>query len=225
MWRILGAVLVLLTTTTSCFAALWLENRGDAGKELSTAQRVFAGTEPLVSILGNLDDNFDVDLYVIYIPNPLLFSAATVDAPGFNVPDPQLFLFNAMGLATYMNDDDESGLNGSQSLLPSGHLFGPIAPGRYSLGIGWFDNEPFSTTGQMFAAGGQGTQGPGAGGTSALLGWDDNVSGRIDRETFYEIQLTGAAPVPEPGTVGLLVLSGIAFALSHRRRLCGNFKA
>jgi hypothetical protein len=154
MWRILGAVLVLLTATTSCFGALWLEDGGDAGRELSTAQGIFAGTEPLDSILGNLDDNFDVDLYVIYIPNPLLFSAATVDAPGLNVPDPQLFLFNAIGLAAYMNDDDESGLNGSQSLLPAGHLFGPILPGKYYLGIGWFDNEPFSATGRMFVAGG-----------------------------------------------------------------------
>ena len=194
-----------LSLTSSCLAGPWLEF-SDAGRDLMTAQTLY-GMGPADTIFGDLIDNFDVDLYGIFIKDPLLFSAATVDAPGFLVPDPQLFLFNPAGLAVYMNDDDESGLNGSQSRLEPGHALGPTRPGVYYLGIGWFNNEPFSAGGQMFAESGTGTSGPGPGGQSLLAGWSDNVTGRIDRETQYEISLTGVVHfIPEPST---MLLSGV----------------
>lgn len=209
------AVLFVTLSAALCRGALYFET-GDAGRELGTSQTAM-GIGVLDGIIGNLDDNFDVDLYSIMITDPAAFSAGTIDFPGFFVPDPQLFLFDHFGRAVYMNDDDESGLNGSQSLLPAGHLFGPATRGVHYLAIGWFDNEPFSSLGMMFAGSGSATAGPGIGGAAPLLGWDDNVSGRIDRETNYQIVVTGAALIPEPGTYMLTAAGLIALLLRTRR--------
>ena len=117
---------------------------------------------------------------------------------------------------------DESGLSGSQSLLPAGHLYSPVSPGLYYLAIGWWDNEPFSSTGRIFAATNPtGTNGPdfGAGGADPIASWNNYVLGRIDLSTNYQIELTGATGVPEPGTL-LLVVSGLfgMFGYKLRRR-------
>jgi hypothetical protein len=214
----------LVLMAGSCLADLWFE-AGDAGRDLATAN-VMGGVGTLDTIFGNLsapdpfESAFDVDLYRIYIANPISFSAATVNAPGFYVADPQLFLFDANGFGVYMNDDDESGLNGSQSRLPAGHPFGPVSAGYYYLGIGWWNNEPLSAGGEIFSSiNGLGTNGPGAGGANPLAGWDDNVLQRVDLETAYEITLTGSlVAIPEPGTAGLLVtVSAGLFAIRRRR--------
>jgi hypothetical protein len=198
---------------------------GDAGRTLLTAQTTI-GHGPLDSIFGNLSENppdtgRSVDLFQIRILDPLAFSGGTVDFPGFSVSDPQLFLFDSVGTAVYMNDDDESGLNGSQSMLPPGHLLGPQSAGLYYLGIGWFDNEPESALGPMFdSSSATGTNGPGVGGGAPLLGWNDNVTQRIDLPTFYEVRLTGTgfAAVPEPGTTILLALPLAALLCRVARR-------
>ena len=198
-----------------CFAGTLFEF-GDAGRDLRTAQ-VVSGLGPLDAIFGNLTDIFDVDLYQIGIPSPLLFSAITIDLPGINVPDQQLSLFDASGRAIYLNDDDESGMNGSQSFLSPGHPLGPLFGGAHYLGIGWFDNEPLSSGGMMFANVGNGTSGPGPGGRFPLLAWDDNVINRGDLETGYEIRFTGATFVPEPSTTLLTGIS-VACIVAIRRR-------
>jgi hypothetical protein len=216
----------LVLMAGSCLADLWFEV-GDAGQDLATAN-VTGGVGTLDTIFGNLsapdpfDSALDVDLYAIYIANPATFSATTVNAPGFYVSDPQLFLFDVNGLGVYMNDDDESGLNGSQSRLPAGHPFGPVSAGFYYLGIGWWDNEPLSAGGEIFSSvNGLGTNGPdlGAGGADPLAGWDNNVLQRADLETAYEITLTGSlVAVPEPGTAGLLVTVFAGLLAIRRRR-------
>ena len=156
------------------------------------------------------------------IVDPAGFRAFTVNAPGLNVGDPQLFLFDSSGLGVYMNDDDESGLNGSQSELPMGHRSDPSWRGIYYLGIGWWDNEPFSASGLIFSTvNSLGTNGPdgGAGGGDPLIGWDDNVLQRPDLETAYEIRLEGAGfAVPEPGSFLTVLLGGIARDHGARRR-------
>jgi hypothetical protein len=165
---------------------------------------------------------FDVDLYLIRIFDPLNFSASTINAPGLYVSDPQLFLFNSSGFGIYMNDDDESGLNASQSRLPSGHPFGPLVAGLYLLGTGWWNNEPLSVTGQIFSsANDPGTNGPGAGGGNPLAVWDDNVLARIDLETAYEINLTGAqfaVLIPEPSFFGIVGAALACVVLRQVRR-------
>jgi hypothetical protein len=206
-------------------AAIWIEV-GDAGRELAATQATY-GVGSLNTIFGNLaapdpfESALDVDLYLIRITNPLNFSASTVNSPGLYVSDPQLFLFDSAGLGVYMNDDDEGGLNGSQSRLPDGHPSGPVSAGLYYLGIGWWNNEPLSAAGQIFSSVSVfGTNGPdfGAGGGDPLSGWDDNVLLRPDLETAYEIELVGAelAGVPEPGTT-LTTLGGLLLVLARRR--------
>ena len=227
MWMNIPRVTTLwLFLSHICMAAVWTEV-GDAGRLPSTAQAT-VGFGTLDTIFGNLENAdpaqslFDVDLYLIRIFDPLNFFARTVNAPGLYVSDPQLFLFNSSGLGIYMNDDDESGLNASQSRLPGGHPFGPLVAGLYLLGTGWWNNEPLSITGQIFSdANDPGTNGPGAGGSDPLMGWDDNVLARIDLETDYEINLTGAefaVIIPEPNFFPAVGAALVWLFLRQRRR-------
>jgi hypothetical protein len=215
-----GALALGVFLGSSASAGTWFEM--GAGNTLATAERT-VGTGSLDTIFGNLPTGSSVDLYLVRIIDPLSFSAATVDLPGLTVSDPQLFLFNYLGKAVYMNDDDESGLNGSQSLLPAAHPFGPKAANQvYHLGIGWFDNEPLSAGGPMFStANPTGTNGPdfATEEENPLLGWNDNVTVRPDLPTMYQINLTGVGYVPEPGTAFLLALPLAAFFGVRRLRI------
>jgi hypothetical protein len=222
-----------LAFTGASMATPWFEI-GDAGALPGTAQ-VASLADPLTNIFGTLEDPadpfnnvFDVDMFRIHVFDPLAFSAMTVSDPGLNVADPQLFLFGLDGRGIYMNDDDESGLNGSQSLLPAGHPLGPVSAGLYFLAIGWWDNEPYSASGRMFEDL-LGVAGPdmAAGGLDPVLSWDLNVFGRPDLPIAYEILLTGAGletAIPEPATL-LLVGAGLIGVLGrrpgHRNRRAG----
>ncbi|HYR84221.1 MAG TPA: DVUA0089 family protein [Terriglobia bacterium] len=178
---------------------------GSAGN-LPGAANITVGGGSLQQINGNLLDVTEVDMFQITITDFLNFSATALAGLDM-VDDPQLFLFDSAGLAVYMNDDGP-GL-GSQSELPSGSAFGPTSAGLYYLAIGWFDNEPFSATGRMFDDG-TGTNGPGIGGLSTILSWNNDAIGRDDLPTGYSIQLTGASyAVPEPATL-LLLTTGLA---------------
>jgi len=215
--------LVLGCAVPAWAGPIWIES-GDAGNLAATANNT-TGSGVLSTILGNLsaadpfDSAFDVDLYQIFIADPASFSVSTVNSPGLNVSDPQLFLFDSVGQGIYMNDDDESGLNGSQSNLPAGHAFGPASAGTYYLAIGWWNNEPLDALlNPIFEdVNGFGVNGPAAG-SGALAAWDNNVLQRLDLETAYEIRLTGVgseATVPEPGTL-VLIATGLA-GVAHRR--------
>jgi hypothetical protein len=218
----LPAALCAVLAASAPAAAVPFIEIGDAGDGTATAL-VSVGSSPLTSILGDLadligGDAFDVDLFQILIVDPVGFSASTVNAPGFTVNDPQLFLFDAAGVGVFMNDDDPSGLNGAQSAL--GPLPGGFLAGLYFLGIGWWDNEPLdSLANYVFDPGAPINALVTATSAEPLAGWDRNVLSRPDLETAYEIGLTGTAPaVPEPGTL-MLLSGGVAGFLLTRRAL------
>ena len=207
-WRILTLLPFLITVPA--LAQSWFET-GDAGSLPSIAQAV--GTPgPIDVILGNLDSLTDVDMYLFMIVDPLNFSARTIET-GFSITDPQLFLFNASGLGVYMNDDG----NGvaPQSFLEAGDPLGPLSAGIHYLAIGWWNNEPASFLGLVFEQG-VGTNGPDPiGGAAPVFAWNDDVTGRIDLPTLYQIELTGVVGIPEPATLWLV---GLALALPAWRR-------
>jgi hypothetical protein len=192
-------------------------NEVGAAGNLPASAQVTLGVGPLTQIAGSLDELTEVDMFQIWIEDPLGFSAATVSS-SLSVPDPQLFLFDGSGLGVFMNDDADSGLSGSQSELPAGHPSGPPAAGLYYLAIGRFDNEPFSDSGRIFMDSIQTTGPADPGGQDPVTSWNDDVIGHPDFETLYQIDLTGArAAVPEPGTLAI-VLSGLAGLSALRRR-------
>ena len=213
-----GVVCACLLASTPA-AASFIEI-GDAGN-LPSSANMTDGVGSLTTILGNLsapdpfDAVMDVDMFGIYISDPTAFTASTVGAPGFYVDDPQLFLFTSAGIGVFMNDDDPSGLNGSQSAL--GALpFGFLA-GLYFLAIGWWDNEPVSGIFDLiFDAATSLAVSP-----DPVASWNSNVLLRIDVPTSYEISLTGALPstaIPEPATITLALLGAAALVARQRAR-------
>src|SRR5207302_10698006 len=108
----------------------WMEV-GDAGDLRATAQ-VPIGSGPLSSIFGSilLTSATDADLYRIHISTPSTFSATTlgtVGLPGTQLPNSQLFLFNAAGLGVYGRDDNPGTF---RTTLPAGSP-GPQVEGDY----------------------------------------------------------------------------------------------
>lgn len=192
---------------------IWIESP-DAGELTTTAQDTTSGGK-LTAIQGTLEDPnsaehyLDIDLFRIFIGDVTAFSAATVFA-STNVADPQLFLFDALGNAVFMNDDD--GFNGSQSAL--GALPTGFSSGLYFLGISWFGNVAVDSFGtSLFVDVPLGEIAGAALGAGALAGWNLGVFNIADQVIDYEIVLTG---VPEPLTLTLLG-AGLA-AVAIRRR-------
>jgi hypothetical protein len=188
-------------------AAIWSET-GDAGQLVGTAQGT-TGSGPLTAITGGVSSADRVDMFVITITNPLLFSASTVGGATF---DTQLFLFTLAGIGVAHSDDTATS---TQSTLTG--QFVP-APGNYLLAISMYDRDPVSTSGAQLWNDTpfnveRAPDGPAAG--SPLANW----GGGTGAGGAYSIGLAGATfstLVPAPGTVMLAGLAGLAMVTRRR---------
>jgi hypothetical protein len=171
---------------------------------------------PLPSISGTILNGFDGDFFYITITNPAIFSATTV---GGSTLDTMLYLFTLNGNPVYLNDDAPSGTS-VQSNLPPGHALGPMSIGTYIIGISLSGAEPINISNQnLFADGTFSTDIRGA--RPGALGPVAGVRTATVSETgLYTILLTGAttSAIPEPGTIALVVCSGLVGLAAWRRR-------
>lgn len=218
--RVAGAVVL-----AACSAAMagpdWVET-GDAGSTVATAQKPtgIVGA-PIHSIAGVLQGGSFVgdyeDCYIIRITDPANFTMQAVGA-NFNA---KLYLFNITvaggGYGLLANDDQAVGNNLPKlgSLSNDGTNVHVTLPGDYMIAITGFNHVPDSLTGNIFSHETlteiSGPDGPG--GFNALTGW----SGTGQTGT-YNITFTGAGfpQFPAPGSLGLMVLGGLAAARRKR---------
>lgn len=193
--------------SSSAFAQVWAE-AGDA-PELPVPGQATVGVGPLTLISGNLPAGAnDADMYCINIVDPINFSAAVT---GGTIYDSQLFLFNLGGFGVTHNDDAGTGPIGGWSAIGAGGP-GPgvaLAPGLYALAISGYNRDPSSAGGLIWANSpfSDETAPDGPGGGLPVISW----AGDGDFGT-YEITLVGASycDVPEPTTLALLALGGLA---------------
>jgi len=179
---------------------------GDAGDLPGTAQAV-VGSGPLDAIFGVMNDP-DVDMYQIYIYDPVGFSAYAI---GF---DPQLFLFDQAGMGVYANDD--GGISGLNAFLPAGNTYSPTTPGIYYLAVSEYDLDAYSASGLIFPSSpfGQVFGPTGLGGGNPISSWSGGTWGYGGE---YTIELTGASYIPAPGAI-LLGSIGLGLVNWLRRR-------
>jgi hypothetical protein len=192
---------------------------------LATAQDLtLADPTEIVGTLDGVNQN-DVNFFKLDIYSTA-FSAFTLDAGAFGIPDTALFLFDSSGVGVYMNDD----ISGSNtfSCLPSGDAgnpcptgrggTGPLTDGIYYLAISRsanypvdaFDNEIFSPVSS--------TDVVGPSSTNPVAGWDGGTFTSPDFDLInYDIMLTGV--VPEPMTWPLTVGAVLIAAFLRRKRI------
>ena len=133
MKTLLALVMMLVAVPAM---AQWVE-QGDAGNLPATAQ-IPEDAASLVTIAGTIDPG-DVDMYLITINDPAVFTASTCGAGA--TWDTQLFLFNADGIGVTMDDDTcDPGL---QSLIgPFATCMYATGPGDYYLAISRYNVDP-----------------------------------------------------------------------------------
>jgi len=235
----IGAV-IAISIPNFIRAAEWTEVT-DAGPVLSEAQEP-TGSGDLTSIFGTITQTptdvplndlsafgasvADVDLFRIFISDPIGFSAETLNGDSMNSDlefDASLALFDENGMGIYSNDDGV--FDDGNSILPAGNGFGPMAQGTYYLAI--FDDNvtplsELSLNGPIFPDPGSpftqvvGPSGPG--GASPLLDWFPELPINASRD--YTILLTGVTLVPEASALGQVAaaLTTVAGLFYARRR-------
>jgi hypothetical protein len=185
-------------------AQVWAE-MGEAGELPGTAQTP-AGVGALTTITGSLGAS-DTDMYLISIPAPGAGFEAKTSGNSTTI-DTQLFLFDPAGMGVVHNDDDPGG--SLQSKITNMFV---VAPGNYLLAVSQYNRDPSSAGGLIWANSPFNVErtpdGPGAG--SPVTSWGGSTSGGA-----YQIDLRGVEFVPEPASLSLLALGGLA--LIRRRR-------
>jgi len=201
------AVMMCLVVSPSAHATLWNES-GDAG-ELPNNADIAIGSGPLTQINGTAVGLEDVDMYQILITDPNTFSA--IGTGGLTYGPPRMFLFNSAGygVAGYI-DSTNTGVMITDAFVSSPGIYylaysaGSI-PGASNLGSNelWFLN-PYDVE--------RAPDGPGA----ALPIADWSLMPLPFSLDSYTITLTGAAFVPEPGVLGLLMPAWMGVCLRRR---------
>lgn len=211
-YRGIAGVFAAVLLCASASAQIWdetIDGGGEADALPGTAQ-VIASSGPLNQITGVLPGPDDVDTYALLITNPAAFSAASTG--GFPYGPPRLFLLDAAGngVSGYF-DSTNTGASLSGAFVPSSGLY-YLAISGFSHPVDAFNNDIWFGTGSADVE-----RAPdGLGATSPIGSWSGSPVPYGPHS--YTITLTGAAPVPEPGTVSLLLVAGGA-ALTRRRRL------
>jgi len=216
------SVIAFLVMVKISIAGPWLETF-DAGA-LPTQPQILSGSGEISSIQGTIT-GLDVDLFRIYIPDPAHTFTAFASGGAINL-DPQLFLFSDSGMGIASTEGGVSGL------APLARLSG-AAPAYYWLAVSPSNIDPYTAKVQLFHGWsisdypiffqcGSGPCGLTPQGEQfALGGWGGNYHGV---ESPYVIRLTGAyfsepeSVIPEPATLGLLVVCLITLAACRSRR-------
>jgi hypothetical protein len=224
----LGRAGVIFSVLVSAHCVAWggTITASGAGPLLGSAEDL-SGTY-VTEIQGSLTtDPTSVSLFEIDILDPIDFSALTVDAGPFGIPDTELFLFDSTGAGVYFNDDISD--SNTLSCLPSSDSanpcptpaagLGPESPGIYYLGIARSadgpldasDNEIFTNVLSTDVVGPNGGVGP-------LAGYDNGAYTQPNYDLVdYDILITGTTP--EPATWTLAAGALLAAGLFRRKRL------
>jgi hypothetical protein len=184
---------------------------GLAGSSLSTIHGQLTSVVPT-----NGNPSYEVDLFKIFVDTPSLFSASTSSDA-----DTALFLFDMLGRAVYMNDDNGFDL---LSLLPAGNPAGPTMAGFYYLGVALGGYLPYDAASlALFLAGGYSDVLAGDPAAGMLDSWASSSTYFSESPYSYDISLTGTqvARVPEPGTLALVLLAGLIGGLRGVRATPG----
>lgn len=208
-WFYAAALALALPAITH--AQTWTE-LGDAGDLLSTAQAV---TTPSPSIIyGGINPTFpDADVFALRLTAGVAFSATTVSFGGLaGISDTQLFLFESEDSGHGIRYNDDIDVIDFYSAIN----FTPASTGTYYLGISAVDFNPRDAQGSFIYVRDpfDPTATPGASQFGPLASWA--AAGGFTDFGNYQINLVGAAPVPEPGTVVLMAL-GLAGLFAGRR--------
>ncbi|MDP6545797.1 MAG: PEP-CTERM sorting domain-containing protein [Phycisphaerae bacterium] len=203
---------LLVLPASEASAQTWdeaIDGGGDAGDLLGSTQ-VTTGAGALTQITGVLVGPEDVDLYRISITSASTFSATSTG--GFSHPPHRLYLFDALG----------NGISGYKDANNTGALLSDafvVAPGVYHLALSGFSHPMTAGNLDLWDANGAADvelAPDGAGAAGLFDDWSPSiVPASLDS---YTITLTGAEYAPEPATMTLLALGGLAVLRRRRRR-------
>ena len=180
---------------------------GDAGETLATAQLITGGVTSISGSLVNLGgagaNIDDIDLYRFSVSDPNAFGV-TVDSNLSVDNDAQLFLFDSLG--QFVAADDDGG-DDQKPQFNVGVLAGRAA-GDYYLAYDLFNSDPVFTAG-------------------VLTGFNRRPA--PFQTGTYTLNITGAAGiaqgVPEPATWALMIAGfGLAGASMRRRLVSDNVR-